>query len=647
MARQVSYPGVYIDEFAPAAPIQGVGTNVAAFLGVTTSGDINSPRLVTGFDEFKQVFGDQPIPGFYLWYAVRGFFECKGQQCYIVRTSNGTYGTAFLIDANGNNVIRVRARQPGSMAITVAVALRHLLLSANTSVFEPSSPLLSVAPNGIDVNLNSAPSPLGTEAGKFRPGDRITISGTAQRATIVRISGDTLRVDTAFTGPFGPTVQLANPRAGDRTIRITSSVPVLPGSLVPGTALTIDPGGPNEEGHIVDSVQTEFLPSNVTTYRVTFRDGLRGPLNLGAPIQVQSEEFDLTITQPSGPSSYTALSIDAAYPRYVLNVINNDPASAVVLDLVQPPPTSVLPQSIPANASAFVLGLAENLATLADNDFITSIDSLRQVYDVNLIAIPDRRTTAVQQALISHCEQMADRFAVLDSAINEDFPALETHRQGLDSTRGYAALYYPWLQVPPFGSGGPILVPPSGHVCGIIARSDEFRGVHKAPANEIVDGALGVERSMSDEDQGILNLQGINVIRVFRNGARPILWGARTTATDTNWQYVNIRRLFLFLEKSIQEGIRWAVFEPNNTGLWAKLRRSISDFLTRVWRDGALFGETADKAFYVRIDDVLNPPSTQALGRLYIEIGVRPSYPAEFIIVRIGIWYGGTEVTES
>jgi phage tail sheath protein FI len=213
--------------------------------------------------------------------------------------------------------------------------------------------------------------------------------------------------------------------------------------------------------------------------------------------------------------------------------------------------------------------------------------------------------------------------------------------------RGYGALYYPWLRVRPAGRGIPVLVPPSGHVCGIIARSDQTRGVHKAPANEIVNGALGVERSMSDVEQGQVNLEGINVIRVFGGGARPTLWGARTTSRDTNWQYVNIRRLFLFLEESISEGIRWAVFEPNNLSLWQKLRRSITDFLTRAWRDGALFGETADDAFYVRIDEVLNPFSEQALGRLHIEIGVRPSYPAEFIIVRIGIWAGGSDITEN
>ena len=152
---------------------------------------------------------------------------------------------------------------------------------------------------------------------------------------------------------------------------------------------------------------------------------------------------------------------------------------------------------------------------------------------------------------------------------------------------------------------------------------------------------------MSDIDQGQLNLQVINVIRQFQGGGRPVLWGARTTATDTNWQYVNIRRLFLFLEESIEEGIRWAVFEPNNLSLWQKLKRTITAFLTAQWRDGALFGATPQEAFYVRIDEVLNPFSEQQLGRLHLEIGVRPSYPAEFIIVRIGIWDGGSEVSES
>jgi phage tail sheath protein FI len=225
--------------------------------------------------------------------------------------------------------------------------------------------------------------------------------------------------------------------------------------------------------------------------------------------------------------------------------------------------------------------------------------------------------------------------------------SLEEQRRGLDSTRGYAALYAPWLRVVPSNDGPPILVPPGGHVCGVFARSDAARGVHKAPANEIVNGVLGVETRISLIEQGQLNLLGINIVQVFQDGGRPIVWGARTTATDTNWQYVNIRRLFLYLEESIQEGIRWAVFEPNNLSLWQKLKRTLNDFLMRAWRDGALFGAKAEDAFYVRIDEVLNPFSQQQLGRLTIEIGVRPAYPAEFIVVRIGIWDGGSEVSES
>ena len=194
---------------------------------------------------------------------------------------------------------------------------------------------------------------------------------------------------------------------------------------------------------------------------------------------------------------------------------------------------------------------------------------------------------------------------------------MEVHRNSLDTANGFASLYYPWLQVTSEAGDSTIYVPPSGHVAGIFARIDNQRGVHKAPAgNEaLVNGSLGVERSMTEVDHGQLNIQGINVIRVFK-GRWPsgALGGAQPPSVDTNWHYVNIRRLFLFLEKSIQEGIRWAVFEPNNLQLWQKLKRTITEFLTRVWRDGALFGATPEEAFYVRIDEALNPASETSPG---------------------------------
>jgi hypothetical protein len=653
MAVQVSFPGVYIEEFAPGAPIQGVGTAVAAFIGPAGGGDLNDPTKITSWDQFKATFGDLPLPGFYLWYAVRGFFENSAQGvCYVVRASNGTYGILNLADRSGvagNNVIRVRARQPGNAAIQVAVAGQNLIPSASTSLYRPTGTLTGPVV-GRDVNLGAG------QAANFRPGDWITIAALGERAQVARVTGNTLRIVNPLNNAYAAAdpVRLADVPAGARVFRLATTAAIAPGALVPGTMLTITQGG-NTDSQIVESVQNENLASPgagiVATYTVTFRSGTRVPFSMAAAATVQSEEFNITVTLGTGSTLYANLAIDSAHPRYFATTINGDAGGLVRVNLIEPPPPVAPPQNLPVNMAATALagGAVENLGGLTDAHYLTALEALRNVDDVNLVAIPDRTTAPVQQAMIAHCEQLMDRFAILDSRPGlAPFGAagLEGQRMAVDSTRGYAGLYYPWLRVPPVGSGDPILVPPSGHVCGIISRSDNSRGVHKAPANEIVNGSVGVERTMSDIDQGLLNLQGINIIRVFQTGGRPMLYGARTTATDRNWQYVNIRRLFLFLEESIQEGIRWALFEPNNLQLWQKLKRSIGDFLTRAWRDGALFGAKAEDAFYVRIDEILNPFSEQQLGRLNIEIGVRPTYPAEFIVVRIGIWPGGAEVTE-
>jgi phage tail sheath protein FI len=655
MAVQVSYPGVYIEEFAPGAPIQGVGTSTAAFIGPTVSGDLDEPIKVTSWDQFRSTFGEQPLPGFFLWYAVRGFFQNGGQVCYVVRASNGGYDEATLNDRAGNSLIRVRARQPGDNNAANPIQIQITAVNVipdTTTLFQPTGSLAAaIAAGSRELTLGAG------EGANFKPGDFVTIAAGGERIRILRVTGDTLRLADGLVNAYnaGDQVRLADAPAGTRTLRIQPAAPLPPDTLVPGTILTITQGA-STDSQVVESVQSEPLNNGTTTYRVTFRQGLRVPLSLDPTKKttVLSEEFNFEISQGSPSNVYSNLSIDSAHPRYFVNIINaaND---LVRVELVEPPPPAQPPNNLPANASVDLTGGAnEDLTTLGDGDYIDALETLREIDDVNLIAIPDGAgRPVVQQDLIVHCEQMQDRFAVLDALPPAPGQLLfgersvEEQRRGLDSTRGYAALYYPWLQIPRVGPGAPILAPPSGHVCGIMARSDNTRGVHKAPANEIVNGALGIERNMSDIDQGQLNLQGINVVRLFQTGGRPVLWGARTTATDRNWQYVNVRRLFLFIEESIEEGIRWAVFEPNNLQLWQKLKRTITDFLTRVWRDGALFGAKAEEAFYVRIDEALNPFSEQQLGRLHIEIGLRPTYPAEFIIVRIGIWSGGAEVTEA
>jgi Bacteriophage tail sheath protein len=213
------------------------------------------------------------------------------------------------------------------------------------------------------------------------------------------------------------------------------------------------------------------------------------------------------------------------------------------------------------------------------------------------------------------------------------------NQAGYDSK--YGALYYPWLAVtnPLGGDGANLLVPPSGHIAGIYARTDEERGVHKAPANSVVLGAVDLELNVTKGEQDTLNPVGINCIRAFPGqGIR--VWGARTLASDPAWRYVNVRRLFNYVEASIEAGTQWVVFEPNDQDLWARVRRDISAFLRRVWHSGALFGATPEQAFYVKCDEELNPPEVRDVGQLIIEVGMAPVKPAEFVIFRISQWAG-------
>jgi hypothetical protein len=206
---------------------------------------------------------------------------------------------------------------------------------------------------------------------------------------------------------------------------------------------------------------------------------------------------------------------------------------------------------------------------------------------------------------------------------------------GYDSK--YAAMYYPWIAVAdptPGARSTTITIPPSGHMAGIWARNDNERGVHKAPANEVIRGVISLPINLTAAEQSVLNPNGVNCLRVFAGrGIR--VWGARTLSSDPSWRYLNVRRLFNFVEKSIENGTQWAVFEPNDAMLWAKMRRDIGAFLRVVWRSGALFGATPEQAFFVKCDAENNPQETRDLGQLIVDIGIAPVKPAEFVIFRI------------
>jgi len=288
----------------------------------------------------------------------------------------------------------------------------------------------------------------------------------------------------------------------------------------------------------------------------------------------------------------------------------------------------------------------------------TGFGGLEAIEDITMVCAPDLMAAyqagtidgdgvkAVQLAMIAHCELMGDRVAILDP-----LPGLSPQRMkewrvdvaGYDSK--YASLYWPWIKIMNPLSGKPFLLPPSGHVAGVWARSDETRGVHKAPANEVIRGVIDLESGLTRGEHDQLNPAGVNCIRSFPGqGIR--IWGARTLSSDPEWRYLNVRRLFNFIEKSILNGTNWAVFEPNDWRLWGTMERAIEAFLRRVWRSGALFGASPDEAFYVKCDEENNPAENRDVGILTVDVGVAPVKPAEFVVFRLSQFSEGAGLEE-
>jgi uncharacterized protein len=642
MAQQLATPGVFIQEVTGPGVIAGVGTSTAAFIGPALDGPINEARLMTSYDDFlrdyaitlsdgsRSPFITDPHP-FYVAHAVRGFYDNGGRFAYVVRV--GTAARAFLNlpgRAGTGFALRVEALKEGIAGNNIQVQVADASLASSLPASRPTATVTDARERRIVVD----------NAANFRPGDIITIDGTTERQTIDRIDPNTNEI--FLTGDLlGPstsgTLRIADLQPGQRTFRLDDTTGLFPGSVV-----TISRNSTSEPATITD-VRGGF---------VSLESGLTNPYPMtGAAVTVTSHEFILIFSAPGAATeTFDSLSMSRRHPRFYQQMVR----STLVRVMPPPTPTTALPPNDrPADTTATPLanGRDDNLGAIGGDEFKAGIRALEMVDDVNFICIPDTQDASVQQDLITHCLNMGDRFAILDAPPGLDPAGALAYKPQVQSERGFAALYYPWVEIrdPTRRNGSRLLVPPSGYVAGVYARVDEQRGVHKAPANEVLRGVLGLERVVTDNQQAPLNLAGVNVLRIFPGQAGPVIWGARTTVDPviTDWVYVNVRRLMLFIEESIQESIRFAVFEPNNLALWQKLKRTISEFLTRVWRDGALFGAIPEEAFYVRVDEALNPPATRALGQLFIEIGVAPVRPAEFVVVRIGLSAGETEVTEA
>jgi len=329
--------------------------------------------------------------------------------------------------------------------------------------------------------------------------------------------------------------------------------------------------------------------------------------------------------------SFDNLTMDDAQPDHVLKRVDSKWVEMVDSGGTRPPD---------AASVALAGGLNGDNLTPADWAGATGfIHAFNPVDDINIVAIPDALGDAtVTQASYTYCQNRKDCFFVADTPKNLDAMGVAAFRMTTGNfNSSYGALYYPWISVSDPITGKSKLTPPSGAVVGTYSHTDVVRGVHKAPAGIEVgylNSATGVERVITKGEHDTLNPIGVNVIRTFP-GAGTVIWGARTLSADSEWKYINVRRLFLFLEETIDEGTQWVVFEPNTPMLWGKVRRNITAFLTNVWRDGALFGTTAAEAFFVKVDAENNPPEVVDAGRLIIEVGVAPVKPAEFVIIRI------------
>jgi phage tail sheath protein FI len=353
---------------------------------------------------------------------------------------------------------------------------------------------------------------------------------------------------------------------------------------------------------------------------------------------------DANRTEPTITEVYDNLSANPSSTNFYVTVVNNASTLVILSQTAAGRPADTAPLQLTGGTDGAALALADfegNPAALPGAR--TGIAGLNDVDEISLLCCPDENLfPQIATDLVAQCELRMDRFAILQSA----FAAGQPSNLFPSVPSKYAAFYYPWLNVTNPITGRQLPIPSGAHVAGIYARSDNNIGVHKDPANEPIMGINSLQFNLDDGTQAILNPRGVNCHRFFRNSGN-LVWGGRTTTGDPDWKYINVRRLFIFIEKSIKEGTQWAVFEPNDQTLWARITRSVSDFLTGLWKDGMLMGATKEQAYFVRCDQTTMSQADIENGRLIVMVGIAPVYPAEFVIFRIGLWDGGASVSES
>lgn len=610
-------PGVFVEEIdSGSKPIEGVGVNTIAFIGYAKSGDYNKPTFITNWSQFCQAFGEEENA------LTSALCAELGMTVSDVRTAKKASRKGWMVYASETVDRAVRERK--TPVKNFSDFLRKHSIPASSQPFMEGG-YLAHSVYGYYMN----------------GGGRAYIIRVARPADIEALS---------FI-PAGET-----PMTAAAPAQITAG-PLLLTAKEAGTA-----------GNDI-KIEVEHIGDEGFTLKIS--QGTSSPETLGTKDKPLSAD-----TATSAKSRLVTLEKVAA-----ASVLRPELKTFVLAGGAD---------SLPAKTGSAALApagspLSNGLSNLRADDFIgddaqrTGLGGLAPIEGVQMIAAPDlmaglwqreevpggqgdapeklvideKRKQAILDAqcmLVAHCERAGNRMAILDPipGLSPQEMNETTLNTPYNSDFGQGAIYYPWIKiVDPMRRGQQLFVPPSGHIAGVWARVGVERGVHKAPANEFLRGAVDLEVTVTKGEQELLNPNGINCIRSFP-GMGIKIWGARTLATVGNpsWKYVNVRRLFNYLKDSLDRGMQWVVFEPNDPDLWGRVRRTVSAFLLTEWREGKLFGTVPEEAFYIKCDAETNPQEMIDLGRLYVEIGINPVKPAEFVILRMGQWSGGGSLNE-
>ena len=588
MAEYLS-PGVYVEEYdSGATPMQGVSTSTAGFVGLAERGPvIGQPQLVTSFADYTRMYGGYlSKAGYgdarYLPYAVEQFFMNGGARAYIMRAVPGDAKAASLT----TGVLRVTAANPGAwaekMRVTVVPSSK-----AKTQVFDV---------DGADLTLKNADG--------FNAGDVVELfdGKTTAYATIKSVLDKVITLDAPCT------LAVADTKVGTSkyirtceitiTARLDDTVETYENLSLKPEALNYAPVKTAKS----DLIRVEVLPGK--------------PAAAAAPaVKDENKDNKDKKDAPAAPA-----------PAKAAGITPYDLCAGVGEGMVL---------TLEGGSDGSVLNVTPDAYIGADDGpgKRTGLQAFQENGVVSVLAIPGVTAPEVQAALIGFCENRKSCFAILDVPMDlKKTNDVATFRDMYDST--YAAMYHPWLQMFDAGAKRTDYFPPSGAMAGIYARSDNSRGVHKAPANEVVRGCTGLSCNYNVGEQDILNPIGVNLIRALPGqGIR--VWGARTISSNGLWKYANVRRLFIYIEESIKANTNWVVFEPNSETLWSRVTRTIETFLATCWRDGALAGSSPEQAFFVECGPTTMTQDDIDNGRLICQIGIAPVKPAEFVIFRI------------